>query len=78
MTNHTYNNAWKQKLRVKRWVEYSPGYRSIALHSTVWGYKTRGKWGRELKMDDIKLHSLNNIHWVTKRYNIWHGSKNII
>ena len=78
MTNHTCNNAWKQKHRMKRWVEYAKNYKSIALHNIVWGYKTRGRWGRELKVDGVKLKSLNKIQWVTKRYNIWDGSKNII
>ncbi len=78
MTNHTCNNAWKQKHKIKRWVEYSRGYRSMALHNLVWGYKTRGRWGRELNVDDVKMHLLNNIKWVTERYTIWSGSKNII
>ena len=54
---------------IQRWVEYSRGYRSIELHSAVWGYKTRGKWGRELRIDGVKMHLLNGIQWVTKRYN---------
>ena len=61
--------TWNQKHRVKRWVEYSRDYRSIELHSTVWGYETRGKWGRELRIDGIKMRLLNGIQWVTKRYN---------
>ena len=78
MTNHTCNNAWKQKHKMRRWVEYSRGYRSIALHNLVWGYKTRGRWGRELNVDGVKLEALNRIKWVIKRYSKWSGSKNII
>ena len=78
MTNHTCNNAWKQKHALKRWVEYSRGYKSMTVHNLVWGYKTRGRWGRELKVDSVKLYLLNNIRWIVKRYSKWHGSKNII
>jgi hypothetical protein len=54
---------------IKRWVEYSRGYRSIELHSVVWGYETRGKWGRELRVDSAKMNILNHMRWMTKRYN---------
>lgn len=74
MTNHT----WKQKHKIKRWVEYPLWYRPMVLHNLVWGYKTRGRWGRELRIDGVKMHLLNGTQWVTKRYNIWSGSKNII
>ena len=78
MTNHTCNNAWKQKHKIKRWVEYSRGYKSMTVHNLVWGYKTRGRWGRELNVDGVKLEALNRIKWVIKRYSKWSGSKNII
>lgn len=62
---------WKQKHMIQRWVEYSRGYRSISLHNIVCGYETRGKWGRELRIDGAKMHLLNGIQWVTKRHSRW-------
>ena len=70
VTSHTLT-SWKQKHMIQRWVEYSRGYRSIALHSIVCGYKTRGKWNRELRIDGVKMRLLNGIQWVTKRHSRW-------
>ena len=60
--------TWNQKHKIKRWIQYSSGIQSMSLHNLVWGYKTRGKWGRESRVDGIKMGLLNHMKWMTKRY----------
>ena len=59
---------WNQKHKIKRWIEYSSGVQSMALHNLVCGYETRGKRNRELRVESAKMHLLDYMKWVTKRY----------
>ena len=61
--------TWNQKHKIKRWIEYSSGIQSMVLHTLVWKYKTRGKRGRESRVDSIKMRSIGHMKWMTKRYN---------